>query len=136
VNHPQLALVLTDNRNYGLEDKDDVKEDHDPPDKMSELPGVSLPTDCKDFLHKSMQEYKKFFLRIEKSKSFLKKLCTHRDEGTFPLSIRMKPSKLVVLDDKVDSMLQSKMRIMCDEYNKGILACYIQAQETIIDNQE
>lgn len=97
---------------------------------------MSLPKHFNDFLRKSIQEYKKLFYSVEKSKQFLAKLCTHNTEGTLPPSIRMKPPKLVVPDDKADVMLQSKMRIMCDEYNKGLLACYIQAQETILCNQE
>ena len=118
------------------EDEDDTEEGQDLPGETPELPGVSLPTHFNDFLRKSIQEYKKLFYAVEKSKQFLQKLCSHRDEGTLPSSIRMKPPKLVVPDDQADAMLQSKMRVMCDDYNKGILACYIQAQETILNNQE
>lgn len=98
--------------------------------------GINLPSHLKDFLKKSIEEYKKMFLAFEKSQAYLKKLREQRAEGTVPNSLRLKPPRLTVQDEQGQAFLNQTLQDLCNNYRSSCLEVLIEAQQKLVENQE
>ena len=63
------------------------------------LPGATIPSHIKDFLYKSIEEYKRLTLSSEKAKTLLLKKTKEKEVGMFLTCLRVKPPKMTIGDE-------------------------------------
>ena len=94
------------------------------------LPGATIPPHIKDFLNKSIEEYKRLTLSSEKAKTLFLKKTKEKEEGMFPTCLRVKPPKLTIGDEQMNTIFQDKMWELCETYKKGLQDAYLQSLES------
>ena len=88
------------------------------------------PPHIKDFLNKSIEEYKRLTLSSEKAKTLFLKKTKEKEEGMFPTCLRVKPPKLTIGDEQMNTIFQDKMWELCETYKKGLQDAYLQFLES------
>lgn len=94
---------------------------------------MPIPSHLKDFLRKSVEEYKRMFLQFDKNLMFVKNLKQQNDEGKIINSLRIKPPRLTVQDPESQVLLQESLEKLAITYRLQCQNAYIATLETQLE---